>query len=482
MTFVTVLETSNEICQRLHTPPRALLNMDITQRNAHQLQTRASLSPPPPAPVSVRDSNPPLHPPIAALVSQRREALVRTNPRIGPVSLLRKVPKKYHATSSFLFQNIPNTQHFQNPRSAQALLNHTPNRYQPRPGPSHQQQYQYPPQMPRYHSEESLPSKMGLYSSRIHSSADEISSINRSPSELSSSDESFSRTDFSRDEDGESPSPPSRPRSHAPWIYPSDIQIDPSSLEVSPKLQHMEFPDGNANESDNDPLRDLRMPSIGPSPSTFNNSERETSHEPDEEPDDVQDDQGDQDLRSRLNLPPGVTGAESCRSASPGDIMTDSYRGDSCGSFEFLTRSSRRTSSGKHHESEEDEDQLFFPQRNEEKVAILRQIQSLNEGHDTTEESRESSAVPEVNLLETELNEDDNPRQVESQVLDEIQKSIHPPPPPIMASVERTIPLVVAAASEARNPRIRGKPSRLRDLQQPVPMEENPQEETNPTR
>ena len=81
-----VLETSTEIChQRLHTPPRALLNMDITQRN--QVQTRASLSPPPPAPVS-RDSNPPLHPPLAALVSQRREALVRTNPRIGPVSPL----------------------------------------------------------------------------------------------------------------------------------------------------------------------------------------------------------------------------------------------------------------------------------------------------------------------------------------------------------------------------------------------------------
>ena len=94
--------------------------------------------------------------------------------------------------------------------------------------------------MPRYHSEESLPSKAGtqgsgLYSSRfvyifiigagavcfteyffvsnltdiifsrIHSSADEISSVNRSPSELSSSDESFSRTDFSRDEEGESP-------------------------------------------------------------------------------------------------------------------------------------------------------------------------------------------------------------------------------------------------------------------------------------
>jgi hypothetical protein len=76
---------------------------------------------------------------------------------------------------------------------------------------------------------------------------------------MSSSDESFSRTDFSRDEDGaESPSPPSRPRSHAPWIYPSDIQIDPSSLEVSPKLPHAPYPNGDIRDhdhGDNDPLR-----------------------------------------------------------------------------------------------------------------------------------------------------------------------------------------------------------------------------------
>ena len=54
--------------------------------------------------------------------------------------------------------------------------------------------------------------------------------------------------------------------------------------------------------------------------------------------------------------------------------MTDSYRGDSCGSFEFLTKS-RRASSGRGLESEEDEEEdnrLFFPQRNEEKEAILR--------------------------------------------------------------------------------------------------------------
>jgi hypothetical protein len=42
---------------------------------------------------------------------------------------------------------------------------------------------------------------------------------------------------------------------------------------------------------------------------------------------------GGEGLCDRLELPPGVTGVESCRSASPG---VDSYRGDSCGSFEFL--------------------------------------------------------------------------------------------------------------------------------------------------
>ena len=59
----------------------------------------------------------------------------------------------------------------------------------------------------RHHSDESLHGSMQkeIYSSRIHSSFDELSSANRSPS-LSSSDESFSRTDFSRT-DADSPSP-----------------------------------------------------------------------------------------------------------------------------------------------------------------------------------------------------------------------------------------------------------------------------------
>ena len=80
-----VFEASNEMHhQRLHTPPRALLNMDITQRNMHELQTRSSLSPPPgpPPPAPTQEI---MHPPIAALVSQRREAMVRTNPQLRHV-------------------------------------------------------------------------------------------------------------------------------------------------------------------------------------------------------------------------------------------------------------------------------------------------------------------------------------------------------------------------------------------------------------
>ena len=162
--------------------------------------------------------------------------------------------------------------------------------------------------------------------------------------------------------------------------------------------------------------------------------------------------------------------------------MTDSYRGDSCGSFEFLSKSRNRRGS----ESDEDDQRLFFPQRSEEKEAILRQIATLNDGN-FTEESRESSAQPEnVNKSELNVNKDDlagngfvnkgdlagNSNVKEGSpdlgaILNPLSKS---------STEERSIPLVVAVADAARNPRIRGKPSRLRDLQQPVPMEENPHE------
>ncbi|KAF4516837.1 hypothetical protein B566_EDAN006232 [Ephemera danica] len=93
----------------------------------------------------------------------------------------------------------------------------------------------------RHYSEESLadPHHQLL---RIHSSADEISSLNHSPS-ISSSDESYSRTTDAAD----SPSPPpansaSAGENTARWLYPSDIQVDPSSLENSPRASHDYIP------------------------------------------------------------------------------------------------------------------------------------------------------------------------------------------------------------------------------------------------
>ena len=95
---------------------------------------------------------------------------------------------------------------------------------------------------------------------------------------------------------------------------------------------------------------------------------------------------------------------------------------------------------------------------------FFRQIATLNEAV-STEESRESSAQPEEYL---DIIEDSD------QVLDKNVQVLN------KSSTERSIPLVVAVAEAARNPRIRGKPSRLRDLQQPVPMEENINVETEP--
>ena len=112
----------------------------------------------------------------------------------GIFYLLRNsVLRLYVIVSMFCEFNFSIFPFIQHPPQSQGLYNR-PTRMAP-PLRS-QQPYHYPSasRMPRYHSEESLPSKSGgLYSSRIHSSADEISSVNRSPSELSSSDESFSR-------------------------------------------------------------------------------------------------------------------------------------------------------------------------------------------------------------------------------------------------------------------------------------------------
>ena len=269
--------------QEYRTPPRNLFYQDrATPPRAARSAPPTGPAPPPPV-MSI-----PLHPPIVSKVTQRRvgEAVVRTNPKLRATHL-----------------NIP-----------------------------------------RHHSEESLHQTRGLFPSKIHSSADEISSMNRSDD--SSSDESFSRTDFSRT-DVESPSPPSRPKNKAPWMYPSDIQIDPSSLESSPKMSHyLPFSAAINNHRDSKKpekaSNQLRLPSVGQSPSPAHHEEFKSEVESELEFDDhipevmAGNAGAGEKLCSRLELPPGVAGVESCRSAMSSPM--ESYIGDSCGSFEFLPK------------------------------------------------------------------------------------------------------------------------------------------------
>ena len=294
--------------QEYRTPPRSLYQ-DRLERLERLTPPRSARTAPPVGPAPPPPIPAPLHPPLPPHLSQRPrvvEALVRTNAKL-------RVPPH--------------------------------------------------PALPRHHSEESLHSRAGLYANKIHSSADEISSMNRSDD--SSSDESFSRTDFSRT-DIESPSPPSRPKNKAPWLYPSDIQIDPSSLESSPKLSHSApFPlltENSARQQQSSNL--MKLPTVGQSPSPAHHDEFKSEVESELDFDENFNDEergaasapgrAGEKLSARLVLPPGVTGAESCRSGVS-NTPPDSYIGDSCGSFEFLPKESplRRLRSSEGAESSE---------------------------------------------------------------------------------------------------------------------------------
>lgn len=111
-----------------------------------------------------------------------------------------------------------------NPRwpPPRALVPPWPRPQEPRPSAAHKRRA--PTRLPRPRSSESLPLAR---SPRVHSSADELSSLTRSPS-LSSSDESYSRTTDA------SPSPP-RP---SQWLPPSRPQrTDPSPAYDYPPIR-----------------------------------------------------------------------------------------------------------------------------------------------------------------------------------------------------------------------------------------------------
>lgn len=112
-----------------------------------------------------------------------------------------------------------------------ALVAPWPRPQEPRPPAPHRRRA--PPRLPRPRSSESLPLAR---SPRVHSSADELSSLTRSPSS-SSSDESYSRTTDA------SPSPPRA----APWPPPRR-RPDPSSAYDYPPVRPGEPIRNDVNE------------------------------------------------------------------------------------------------------------------------------------------------------------------------------------------------------------------------------------------
>lgn len=167
----------------------------------------------------------------------------------------------------------------------------------------------------RHYSDESLG---GLYNAsapqRIHSSADEISSLNHSPS-ISSSDESYSRTTDADASPCVSPPLPAHGDAQQ-FLFPSDIQVNPcSSPELSPRAS---------------------LDYIPPSCSLRNNNSTDRSN------------------TKRNNLPPNavLALAGTCNTVDSSIVTSppvldgeESCKGESCASFEFVTKPKQKPTS-----------------------------------------------------------------------------------------------------------------------------------------
>lgn len=200
--------------------------------------------------------------------------------------------------------------HQRTPERTQELLkNKIQTRHNPLAPTRHSPHHNRRSPLLRHYSDESIG---GLYTTgapqRIHSSADEISSLNHSPS-ISSSDESYSRT---TDADASPCVSPPLPTDTQQFLFPSDIQVNPqSSPDVSPKSS---------------------IDYIPPNCSMRNNSS----------------DRGNQ---KRNNLPPNavLALAATCNTVDSSIVTSppvldgeDSCRGESCASFEFVSRNNHK--------------------------------------------------------------------------------------------------------------------------------------------
>lgn len=221
------------------------------------------------------------------------------------------------------------------------------------------------PRLQRHYSDESLQgSGMPPHCPRVHSSADEISSLNHSPS-ISSSDESYSRTTDA----SPSPSPPPQPQPPSDlqqWLFPSDIQVNPcSSPETSPRtsLQYIS-PRTYLSSNNNTPIVTKAQdttPSL-PSSRSFspgkngnNNGSRGSgrSSKTRDSPRNVHRSNSSSNSSKRTNnsdkIPPSTLLALAAGTDNTFDSHTqtvDSYRGDTCGSFEFQRAKHRNKRGG----------------------------------------------------------------------------------------------------------------------------------------
>ncbi|KAK9747493.1 Adenylate cyclase, conserved domain [Popillia japonica] len=149
-------------------------------------------------------------------------------------------PSRHRKQIPVTQQPLPAIPHQRTPERTPELLR---NKLQNRPNPlqsrsplhnRHSPHHNRHSPLQRHYSDESLG---GIYNTgapqRIHSSADEISSLNHSPS-ISSSDESYSRT---TDADASPCVSPPLPTDTQQFLFPSDIQVNPcSSPEISPRV------------------------------------------------------------------------------------------------------------------------------------------------------------------------------------------------------------------------------------------------------
>nr|CAD7265051.1 unnamed protein product [Timema shepardi] len=205
-----------------------------------------------------------------------------------------------------------------------------------------------PPALQRHFSDESLPGLRYTCSAaaphRVHSSADEISSLNHSPS-VSSSDESYSRTTDA----SPSPSPPPRESIEAPgsarqWLFSSEVQVDPvSSPENSPRAPSR---DTNHNNNIGNAIATATVTSLSSSRSFSPSSRRNHSgrrrdwslsparHKAESR-------RSNHDTlppAALLNLAATASTIESACCSPPAAGGHESYKGDSCGSFEYISK------------------------------------------------------------------------------------------------------------------------------------------------